>query len=90
MPHHAFYTGAFLAPPAIGTVSRSGSGLRMFIAERRCLGLIFRLSLIPTPRGNGPDDRLPTLMDVDMLDFDVLLTFAPMPVERFDQRRVCP
>jgi hypothetical protein len=33
---------------------------------------------------------LATLVDMNVLDFDVLLTLAPMTVERFDQRRVCP
>ena len=42
------------------------------------LGLRFRTLL------DIPDNRLPTLMDVDMLDGDLLLSLASMAVKRLD------
>src|SRR2546430_14313195 len=35
------------------------------------------------PRGIGPCDRMPTLMDGDPRDWNVLLTFAARPFEHF-------
>jgi hypothetical protein len=41
-------------------------------------------------RGDGTYDRLPTGMDIDVLDCDALVTFAAPTVEGFDQSRVSP
>ena len=90
--HHAFDTGASPAPPAIGMVSRSGSGLRIglpgsWVGFSRCASPLLSA---PTSRGDGTYDRLSAGMDVDVLDSDVLLTLAAVTVEGFGQSRGGP
>ena len=52
-------------------------------------GSFLRLLVIPTPRcPHHTHNRLPTGMDVDMLDRDFLLAFAAMAVESIKQ--CCP
>lgn len=54
-----------------------------------CMGLILRFSAIPTPRRlHNADHRLTAGMNVDVLDRDLLLAFAAMAVESFEQRRI--
>ena len=49
-----------------------------------CMGLFLRICLMPSPRMlHVANNRLPTCIDVDMLDRDLLLAFAAMAVERF-------
>jgi hypothetical protein len=47
---------------------------------------------VPSPQsagcGDHADHRLPASMNVNMLDRDLLLALAAMPVEGFDQRRI--
>ncbi len=51
-----------------------------------CMGLFFRLRLIPCPRpAYEAYDSLTSLMDMNMLDRDFLLTLATMAVQRFKQ-----
>jgi hypothetical protein len=54
------------------------------------MGLFLRFFSAPPPGGDGTDDRLPAGMDVDMLDRDLLLPFATIPLERFDLHREGP
>src|ERR1700757_1957925 len=54
----------------------------------RCMGLLLRFLTALTPRSDGTYDRLPTSMDVDVLDRDALLTLAAVTVEGFGQSRV--
>ena len=89
--HHAFYTGVFRAPAAIGTVSHCGSGLRIgmprFIGNFSCgTGLFLRSSTASIPRRDGTDDRLSTSMHVDVLDGDPLLALAAVTVKSLGQR----
>src|ERR1700755_720659 len=44
--------------------------------------------LTASTRGDGTYDRLPTGIDIDVLDCDALLTFAAVTVEGFNQSRV--
>ncbi len=58
-----------------------------------CMGLFLRIVVIPTPRltgrrGDHADHGLPTSMDVDVFDRDLLLALAAMTVEGFEQRRI--
>jgi len=74
--------------------------LRVLAPQRRdrCMGkgggLSMGLSLIfarhPTPSVNRADNGLASGVDVDVLDSDLLLTLAPVPVEGFQKRRVRP
>src|SRR6516162_304179 len=41
-----------------------------------------------TPLGEGTDDRLAALVNVDVLDLHILLALATMPVQRFHQRSI--
>ena len=56
----------------------------------RCMGLLLRFLTAPTPRSDVTYDRLPTSMDVDVLDRDALLPLAAVTVEGFGQSRVGP
>jgi hypothetical protein len=56
----------------------------------RDMGLFLQFLTASTSRGDGTYDRLPTGMDVDVLDCDALLTFAAVTVEGFDQSREGP
>jgi hypothetical protein len=42
----------------------------------------------PTPRRDGTDDRLPTSVDVDMFNRNLLLTLAAVAIKRVEQNRV--
>jgi hypothetical protein len=55
-----------------------------------CMGLFLFFFRAPTPRGDGTDDRLTAGMDVDVLDSDLLLPLAAIPLERFDLHREGP
>ena len=51
------------------------------------MGLSFASGRIPSPRsGDVADDRLTARMHMYMLDGDLLLPLAAMPVEGFEQR----
>jgi hypothetical protein len=55
------------------------------------MGLILRFRSIPTPRGlDHTDHRLPTGVHMDVLDRDLLLAFASVAIETFEQRGVGP
>ena len=55
------------------------------------MGLFLGSDLNPTPRlrADIADDGLSALIDVDVFDGHLLLAFAAMLVERFQQRRIC-
>jgi hypothetical protein len=42
----------------------------------------------PTPRRDGTDDRLPTSVDVDMFNRNLLLALAAVAIKRVEQNRV--
>jgi len=44
----------------------------------------------PHPRIGAADDGLAAAMDVNMLHRDLLSALAAVPVQSFEQRRVCP
>jgi hypothetical protein len=46
-----------------------------------CMGSFLRIGWHPTPLVDGSDDSLATLVDMDVLDADPLLAFAPMLIE---------
>jgi len=52
-----------------------------------CMGLILCFRLSPSPGLNVADHGLAALVNVDMLDSDLLLALASMPVQRLEQRR---
>ena len=55
------------------------------------MGLILYFQCQPSPGGlDVADDSLPALVDVDMFDRNLLLPFATLAIEGFQQRRVCP
>ena len=51
-------------------------------------GLSLRLLTATSLRSDGTNDRLPTGMDVDVLDCDALLALAAVTVEGVGQRRI--
>jgi len=51
------------------------------------MGLILCFRLSPSPGLNVADHGLAALVNVDMLDSDLLLALASMPVQRLEQRR---
>src|SRR5215210_6547665 len=61
---------------------------RMAKGSRLCrsMGLLLAFDRHPTPGVlNVADDRLPAGVDVDVLDRDLLLALAPVPVQRLQQ-----
>jgi hypothetical protein len=69
-----------------------GFPVRFDLAEHRgdrcmvnllCMGLILAFRGEPTP--HRADDSLSAVVNVDMLDRDFLLTFAPVTVQGLDQ-----
>jgi len=54
------------------------------------MGLLLRFLTDLTPRSDSTYDGLSTGMDVDVLDYDALLTLAAVTVEGFGQSRVGP
>jgi hypothetical protein len=74
---------------------RSASGLRIgvpgsWVISRVAWVRCSRFFTAPTPRSDVTYDRLPTSMDVDVLDRDALLPLAAVTVEGFGQSRVGP
>jgi hypothetical protein len=53
----------------------------------KCMGLILRFDPHPTPF-HIADNRLSAFVDVDVFDRDLLLSFAPVAVQRFHERNV--
>ena len=86
------YSAVFLAPPAIGTGSRSGSGLRIgvfgSIQFPHCIKFSLCVLDASTPWRDGTDNRLSTRMDVHVLHCDLLLALAAVAVERVEQGRI--
>ena len=63
------------------------------MANLLCMGLFLKNVSIPTPRfvcrrRDHTDHSLPSRVDMDMLNGDLLLSFAAMPVEGFEQNRM--
>ena len=52
----------------------------------RCMRLFLQFSTASFPRGDGAYDRPPALVNVNVLNFNVLLTLAAVTVEGFGQR----
>jgi hypothetical protein len=57
----------------------------------KCMGLTLCFRCEPSPPAlDVPDDGLAAFVNVDVLDRDLLLAFAAVAIEGFQQRRVCP
>ena len=54
------------------------------------MGLILWFWRCPTPRIDAADDGLAATVNVNVLDSYLLLALAAVPVQSFEQRRVCP
>jgi Polymer-forming cytoskeletal len=52
--------------------------------------LIIRFDCCPSPWGNVADDGLTALVHMNVLDGNLLLSLAAMPVQRFQQCCICP
>jgi hypothetical protein len=71
-----------------------GFPLRVIAPQRlarcisKCMGLILRFGPYPTPL-HVANNGLSAFVDVDMFDGDLLLSFAAMSIQRFEQSRVC-
>jgi len=48
-----------------------------------CIGLNLAFLCTPTPLGHVSDNRLPALVNMDVLDSDLLLTLPTMLVQGF-------
>lgn len=93
--HRAFYTGAFRKPLATGTVFHAASWLRSgmlgsWAIARVALLCSSQFLITRRPGGDGTDNRLSTSVNMDMLDYDALLTLAAPTIEGFAQSSESP
>jgi hypothetical protein len=58
------------------------------MGNRLCMGLSLMFIRDPSPGLDGTDDGLPARVDVHVLDSDLLLSLAAMPVQGLDEGHV--